>query len=274
MDKGGLVPDHCQVVPVEHAPSFAAMPVSAAEEVWLYIQSVRKCLAAGGGGAPLENREPRDLVVFERHLSLRSKGGNHCHMNCVPVPRERAENGEVIFEQAAKRLNFEWTELSPKLASALDLQTAIAEIAVADGEYYAVHLPDGAVLMRCIRPKEPHWMSFGREVLGHHPGVPQAHDLRQVRGESQAAGPRAEVQGVLRPTTRGLMLAAEAGTANVATFFFSERNGSICGDSTNHPERRQLVTRTSRDGAATPCCWPRDRRKPLCPGPSFVDTAR
>ena len=52
MDKGGLVPDHCQVVPVEHAPSFAAMPVSAAEEVWLYIQSVRKCLAAGGGGAP------------------------------------------------------------------------------------------------------------------------------------------------------------------------------------------------------------------------------
>ena len=191
MDKGGLVPDHCQVVPVEHAPSFAAMPVSAAEEVWLYIQSVRKCLAAGGGGAPLENREPRDLVVFERHLSLRSKGGNHCHMNCVPVPRERAKKARKIFEQAAKRLNFEWTELSPKPASALDLQTAIAEIA-GDGEYYAVHLPDGAVLMRCIRPKEPHWMSFGREVLGHLLGCPERTSWQECMESEAAETARAE----------------------------------------------------------------------------------
>ena len=185
MDKGGLVPDHVQVVPVEHAPSFAAMPAGAAEEVWLYIQSIRKCLAAGGGGAPPEDGAPRDLVVFERHLALRSKGGNHCHMNCVPVPRERAKKARKIFEQAAKRLNFEWTELLPKPESAIDLQTAIAEIA-GDGEYYAVHLPDGTVLLRVIRPKEPHWMSFGREVLGHLLGCPERTSW-QACMESEAA---------------------------------------------------------------------------------------
>ena len=42
--------------------------------------------AAGEGKA---SGTPRELVVFERHLALRSKGGNHCHMNCVPVPRVR-----------------------------------------------------------------------------------------------------------------------------------------------------------------------------------------
>ena len=50
--------------------------------------------------------------------------------------------------------------------SALDLQTAIAQHC-GDGEYYAVHLPDGTVLLRKVGRGEPHWMSFGREVLGH-----------------------------------------------------------------------------------------------------------
>ena len=51
MDKGGLVADHCQVVPVEHVPSFAALAPSAAEEVWRYLAAARRCFAAGGGGA-------------------------------------------------------------------------------------------------------------------------------------------------------------------------------------------------------------------------------
>ena len=52
MDKGGLVADHCQVVPVEHVPSFAALAPSAAEEVWRYLRRRAAMLAAGGGGAP------------------------------------------------------------------------------------------------------------------------------------------------------------------------------------------------------------------------------
>ena len=216
MDKGGVVADHCQVVPVEHVPSFAAMTPSTAEEVFKYIAAVRECFAAGGGGSPVpapaappasaagdagtgegsgddggeggggdgaagvgagervageeagaanQKGGPRDLVVFERHLALRSKGGNHCHMNCVPVPRARAGKARKIFEQAAQRLNFEW-EVIPPPESAADAQAAIAAIA-GDGEYYAVHLPDRTVLVRKIGRGEPHWMAFGREVLGH-----------------------------------------------------------------------------------------------------------
>ena len=186
MDKGGVVPDHCQVVPVEHTPSFAALSPSAADEIWRYLGAVRACLRAGGGGAPVpenaaspldtvgvpgEMGGPRELVAFERHLALRSKGGNHMHLNCVPVPADRARKARKIFEQAAKRLGFEW-EVVEAPESALDLQTAIASHC-GDGEYYAVHLPDGTVLLRKIGRGEPHWMSFGREVLGHLLGCPE-----------------------------------------------------------------------------------------------------
>jgi hypothetical protein len=185
MDKGGVVPDHCQVVPVEHVPSFAALSPSAADEIWKYLGAIRKCFRAGGGGAPVPtdaatpldvtkdgaSGAPRELVAFERHLALRSKGGNHMHVNCVPVPADRAKKAKKIFEQAAKRLGFEWKVIAPP-ESALDLQTAIAQHC-GDGEYYAVHLPDGTVLLRKVGRGEPHWMSFGREVLGHLLGCPE-----------------------------------------------------------------------------------------------------
>ena len=177
MDKGGLVADHCQVVPVEHVPSFASMPPGTAEEVWRYVDAIRRCFADGGGGAPEPLGEdgkaatPRDLVVFERHLALRSKGGNHCHMNCVPVPRARASKARKIFEQAAKRLGFEWDRVDPP-GSAAECQAKLAAIA-GDGEYYCVHLPDRSMLVRRIERGERHWMSFGREVMGHLLGCPE-----------------------------------------------------------------------------------------------------
>ena len=176
MDKAGVVADHCQIVPIEHAPSFAAMAPSAAEEMWRYLDALRKCFAAGGGGDPPSGGEDgtdngRDVVVFERHLALRSKGGNHCHVNVVPVPRARSGKAKKIFEQAAKKLNFEWCSI-PKPESAMDAQAALLEH-VGDGEYYAVHLQDGSILVRKIGRGEPHWMSFGREVLGHLLGCPE-----------------------------------------------------------------------------------------------------
>jgi hypothetical protein len=58
MDKGGVVADHCQVVPVEHVPSFAAMSPSTAEEVFKYIAAIRECFAAGGGGSPVPAAAP------------------------------------------------------------------------------------------------------------------------------------------------------------------------------------------------------------------------
>jgi len=155
MDKGGLTAEHCQVIPVEHLPSFACLPESTASEMWSYFDALRRYAAT----------KDQQLVIFERHLELRNKGGNHCHMNCVLVNNDRAKLAEKIFNQAAKRLDFAWTKLDAP-ASALDAQAAITA-AVDEGEYYAVHLPDGSILVRAIAKGEKHWMQLGREVISH-----------------------------------------------------------------------------------------------------------
>jgi hypothetical protein len=123
--------------------------------MWSYFDALRRYAAT----------KDQQLVVFERHLELRNKGGNHCHMNCVLVNNDRAKLAEKIFNQAAKRLDFAWTKLDAP-ASALDAQAAITA-AVDDGEYYAVHLPDGSILVRAIAKGEKHWMQLGREVISH-----------------------------------------------------------------------------------------------------------
>lgn len=42
-----------------------------------YMSALRCCYAAQG----------LELVGFERHLRLRGKGGNHCHINLIGVPK-------------------------------------------------------------------------------------------------------------------------------------------------------------------------------------------
>lgn len=32
----------------------------------------------------------KEIIAFERHLSLLKKGGNHCHINVVPIPASAA----------------------------------------------------------------------------------------------------------------------------------------------------------------------------------------
>ena len=70
--------------------------------MWNYIGALRRFTQSAD----------KRLVVFERHLELRNKGGNHCHMNCVPVAADRAALAEKIFKQAAKRLDFSRDEHS------------------------------------------------------------------------------------------------------------------------------------------------------------------
>ena len=66
MDKGGVVPDHCQVVPVEHVPSFAALSPSAADEIWKYLGAIRTMLSS--------RRRRRARPDGRRHAARRDEG--------------------------------------------------------------------------------------------------------------------------------------------------------------------------------------------------------
>ena len=173
MDKGGLNPEHAQIVPIEHVAAFSMLPDETCEEVWSYLQGFRKFAEA---------TEDRGVVAFERHLTLKNKGGNHMHLNVVPIPSNRKHLSKKIFEQAAKRCDFTWDIIAPEHA-----QTGIAArsamtslLSFPEAEYYAVHLPDGTILITEVKQYDKHWMQFGREVISHLLKTPETANWQSV----------------------------------------------------------------------------------------------
>ena len=48
-------------------------------------------------GSVLQGQE---LVAFERFMSFRKSGGNHCHVNVVPCPASAASTARAVSAQA------------------------------------------------------------------------------------------------------------------------------------------------------------------------------
>ena len=128
-------------------------------------------------------------MCFERHLALRGKGGNHAHINCVPLPAAAASNAKAAFEAAAQKAGFAFAALPP-LADAAAAQTQLAA-AVGGAEYFCVTLPDGERLVHALAQGERMNMQFGREVLAELLGTPDKADWRNctidATGEEQRA---------------------------------------------------------------------------------------
>jgi len=104
VDKGQIAPTHALVVPIEHYPSMLTLPPACADEVARYLSSLRAAFASQG----------LQLVGFERHLSLRSKGGNHCHVNVLGVSPEAAGGALKVFEEQAAAAGFDLTHVPAK----------------------------------------------------------------------------------------------------------------------------------------------------------------
>ena len=53
----------------------------------------------------MKTTQGKALVMFERHMSLRNKGGNHCHINIVSIPSKAAADLESHIVQFGRQEN-------------------------------------------------------------------------------------------------------------------------------------------------------------------------
>ena len=53
----------------------------------------------------------QQAVAFERFMAFRKSGGNHCHINVVPVPASAADTARATFDRAAAAIGAEFKEL-------------------------------------------------------------------------------------------------------------------------------------------------------------------
>lgn len=189
LDKGAIGPSHCLLVPIEHWRSYVALPPGAAAELDRYSQALASCYAARGLA----------LVGFERHLTLRNKGGNHAHINVMGVPLEAGTRAAQAFTSAASAAGFDMTHLPP-CATAEQSRASLRQ-AVGDGEYFCALLPDGGRLVRPIGRGERWPMNLGRQVLAELAGTPERADWKVcvAAGPEEQAARLAAFQAMFKP---------------------------------------------------------------------------
>lgn len=93
MVRGPISPMHVLVLPVKHAPCFAACPPDLQKTLQAHVQAIRKMCHESG----------RDLVMWERWLPQGFSSANHMMLQLLPVPRDRAGGAKEALEEAAGR---------------------------------------------------------------------------------------------------------------------------------------------------------------------------
>jgi hypothetical protein len=87
-----------------------------------------------------------------RYLAFHARGGNHCHVNFIGIPKDMAPKARGVFEQEAAKHGFTFEWLTP--SEGVDSQTALHSL-VGAGQYFMAHLPDGARLVHPIQRCDP-----------------------------------------------------------------------------------------------------------------------
>ncbi|KAL3157811.1 hypothetical protein ABBQ32_012233 [Trebouxia sp. C0010 RCD-2024] len=179
MDKGAINWGHVLLLPIEHFPSSLACSENAWAEMQRYLSALKACAASQG----------KEVVAFERHLSLVKKGGNHCHVNVVPIPSSAGPKCKQAFQQAAQAQGFAFTALTKATGKAARQQLLEA---VGESEYFLAILPDGSSLVHCISREERHPLDFGRLVVAQLAGTPDKADWKSCQVDRPAEQARTE----------------------------------------------------------------------------------
>ncbi|GIL82924.1 hypothetical protein Vretimale_8428 [Volvox reticuliferus] len=185
VDKGPITPEHVLIVPIDHLSASVALSPRCFAEVERYLSALRSMYTSLG----------RELVAFERHLYLRTKGGNHCHINVVGVTPAAGKRAGDAFRAAAATAGYT-LELLPPLArgSGPDelRQQLLQALGGADTEYFMALLPDGSRLVRPLMRGERWPMALGREVLADLAGVPERASWKQCSSSPEEERQRVE----------------------------------------------------------------------------------
>jgi hypothetical protein len=89
---GPVTPDHALILPIAHLPVSTQLPASAKAEVQRYKAALRQYLASTRQVA----------VFFER--SVPTKGVQHMHVQCLPLPAEAASTIVDAFRVHASKI--------------------------------------------------------------------------------------------------------------------------------------------------------------------------
>ncbi|GFY98454.1 CwfJ-like family protein [Actinidia rufa] len=142
--KGPLVEDHVLIIPIEHTPTTLSSSSECEPELIRFQNSLKKYF---------KNQEKE--VVFFEWFSTR---GTHANLQVIPIPSSRASVVKDIFNLAAQKLGFKFTEIKKgrkSLQMKFDRKCSL----------FYVELPGDTILYHSVEENETFPAQFGREVL-------------------------------------------------------------------------------------------------------------
>lgn len=157
--KGSLVDDHCLIMPVDHVTSQSQFSDEQTTELSKYKQALKDCYAA----------QSMSIIFFERNIPTRA--GQHCHVNCIPLPNAVAESAQQFIEKEAAKLGADFEVVE-------SIKSAVTD----DAPYLWFELPDGTQMMhRVVKGKIAGLFDFQRECLAAMIKKPDRADWKHCR---------------------------------------------------------------------------------------------
>ncbi|KAF0309639.1 CWF19-like protein 1 [Amphibalanus amphitrite] len=142
--KGGLVPDHVLILPVEHVRASTEADDELWEEIGAYKQRLQQLFAA----------EDKAVVFFERNYKQ-----SHLQVQCVPVPSRVAPALKEAIQDHCDSEGVSLDEVPPL--------SDVRQLAPPGAPYLYVELPGGVKLFHKVAGKLP--LSIGRSMLACPP---------------------------------------------------------------------------------------------------------
>uniref|UniRef100_A0AAR5Q6T1 Cwf19-like C-terminal domain-containing protein n=2 Tax=Dendroctonus ponderosae TaxID=77166 RepID=A0AAR5Q6T1_DENPD len=144
--KGGIVPEHFLICPMEHFQNTLACSEEIRQEMAQFKEAIRK----------FYHRRDTVPVFFERNYKT-----SHMQLQAVPIPQQATRELKDIFldESEAQGCRLEELESHSRLDQVVPPKTP----------YFTVELPDGQTLFTKIQGSLNFPLSFGREVLASGP---------------------------------------------------------------------------------------------------------
>lgn len=91
--RGPINPTHVQVLPVKHAPCFAACPAELQEVLEAHVAAIRRMCHENG----------QECLVWERWIPMGVTAANHMQIQVVPIDQSRASSVHGVLEAVAKK---------------------------------------------------------------------------------------------------------------------------------------------------------------------------
>ena len=194
------------VLTIDHVPNMMSLGANALAELTATLSRLHAVFEADGGGHAL---------VFERYAALRHRGGNHAHVNVVPLPasvrcEEAALRIAAFASQGASPRAFQiltapetCETYADRVTFALDSARAACQgkaLRGADLEYVWFLTANGTMLLHTVPAGTRMDLSFPRMAVAHLLGCPERADWRTCQaagGEEEETRLTEEFRGML-----------------------------------------------------------------------------